>query len=396
MASFVSTIRPTSFGFFDSDPAFQRDADSMITFVKRKLGDDILSVELTNRQIWNALEEATVNYGSIVNTFQIRNQLLNLLGTPTGSQHDISNLYLHQTLDFLSRMAQPYIGMAGLGGDFDSDMVYIPVVPGQQDYDLYATLLIGSGSMSGSNYFQNLPSGSHSKLKVFEVFHFEPFAAQTLLLNASNVTNFLANEFNYESYVNSTVFYVLPIFEDVLRRGMLKAAARVRRSNYSYEIKGKNLRIYPIPTTDAVTPRKIWLRVSTNDNPTQPNYQDDTIYGVSSFSNAPFQNIPYGTINDVGRWWIREFAFAICMEVLGRVRSKFKSVPIPNAEVTLDGDTLLSDAKDKQDKLNTQIREDLEKLTLPALMAQEAEKADAMTKLLRLIPMPLGKAIIIG
>ena len=47
MATFVQTLNPTPFGFFDSDPDFQTEADAMVVFVKRKLGDDILSVELT-------------------------------------------------------------------------------------------------------------------------------------------------------------------------------------------------------------------------------------------------------------------------------------------------------------------------------------------------------------
>jgi hypothetical protein len=52
MATFANTANPTAFGFFDEDTGFQTEADNMITFVKRKLGDDILSVELTKKQIW--------------------------------------------------------------------------------------------------------------------------------------------------------------------------------------------------------------------------------------------------------------------------------------------------------------------------------------------------------
>ena len=44
MSSFSLTINPTSFGFFDADSQFQAEADAMVTFVKRKLGDDVLSV----------------------------------------------------------------------------------------------------------------------------------------------------------------------------------------------------------------------------------------------------------------------------------------------------------------------------------------------------------------
>ena len=51
MSTFSTTTAPTPFGIFDSDSDFSLDADKMITFVKRKLGDDVLSVELTKKQI---------------------------------------------------------------------------------------------------------------------------------------------------------------------------------------------------------------------------------------------------------------------------------------------------------------------------------------------------------
>lgn len=393
---FLDVVRPTPFGFFDTDAAFQAEADSMVTFVKRALGDDVLPVELTSRMIWAQFERAVIEYGATVNMFQIRSQLANLLGTPTGSSGSMTNMYPHQTLDFLLRQAEPYIQEAGLGGSYPTDMTYLDLEAGRQDYNLYTELKIGSGTLSGSLYFPNIATGSHSKLKVYEVYHFEPLAAQHFLLNSSNVTNFLANEFNYESYINSTVFYVLPIFEDVLRRGMLEAAARVRRSNYSYELRGGTLRIYPVPTDATFTVNKLWLRVGTNVDTLRPPFQDDTIYGVSGFSNAPFANIPYATVNDVGRWWVREFTLALATECLGRIRSKFKRLPIPNNDVELNGQELVQEGREKQDKLREQLRDDLDKLTIPSLMAQEADKAENMTRMLRLIPMPVGKAIVIG
>ena len=85
MATFANTLNPTPFGFFDSEANFQSEADSMVTFVKRKLGDDILSVELTKKQIWACFEESFLEYGSIINQYQAKSQMLDFLGTPSGS-----------------------------------------------------------------------------------------------------------------------------------------------------------------------------------------------------------------------------------------------------------------------------------------------------------------------
>ena len=85
MATFANTSNPTPFAAFDSNTEFQSEADSMVTFVKRKMGDDILSVELTKKQIFGAFEEAVLEYSSILNQFQAKSQLVNYLGFPTGS-----------------------------------------------------------------------------------------------------------------------------------------------------------------------------------------------------------------------------------------------------------------------------------------------------------------------
>jgi hypothetical protein len=246
MPLFSQTVGPTPFGFFDSDSTFQTEADAMVTFVKRKLGDDVLSVELTKKEIWSCFEEACCEYSRIIHETKITSELTNVLGLPTGSA-DFTNRYAKQTLEFLLRKAEAYANEAFVGGSFNATLGYINLENNRQDYDIYTEL---KDVVSGSNVYDSLPSGSKGKLKIVEIFHFEPLAAQTFLLNASNITNFLATNFNYESYVNSTVFYVLPIFEDVLRRGMLESAFRVRRSNYSYEVLGSKLRIYPIPVTE--------------------------------------------------------------------------------------------------------------------------------------------------
>jgi len=397
MSTFAQTLSPTSFGFFDSDPAFQKEADSLVTFVKRRLGDDCLSVELTKKQIWNCLEEATLEYSRHVQELRIISELANVLGQPTGST-DLTNHYPQRTLDFLLRMADAYAYIAGVGGNYDAKLGYFNLNAGVQDYDIYDQLY--DASNPGTLIVDTLPSGSVGKLRVLEVFHFEPLAAQTFLLNASNITNFLATNFNYESYVNSTVFYVLPVFEDVVRRGMLKEAFRVRRSNYSYQIVGTNLRIFPIPTTDIDlfqgTGACLYVKVLPPQNVLTPGFQDDSIYGVSGPENVPFSILPYSTITVPGRQWIRQYAAALAKEILGLTRSKFQVIPIPNADLTLNGEALITQAREDKDKLQTQLKEFLDQLTNQKLMEAQANIAENMQKQLRYIPMPRGTAIIFG
>lgn len=395
MPTFSQTINPTPFGFFDSETSFQSEADDMVVFVKRKLGDDILSVELTSKQIWASFEEACLEYARHIQEMKIVSELVNVLGQPTGST-DLTNKYSHHTLDYLSRLADAYSTAAGMGGDYNTTLGFIQLEAGRQDYDIYTELY---HSVSSSTLVANmLSTGSRGRLRITEVFHFEPLAAQTFLLNASNITNFLATNFNYESYVNSTVFYVLPVFEDVLRRGMLKEAFRVRRSNYSYQIIGTNLRIFPIPNSlsEVNSPGRLYVKVAQPHNPFQPAYTDDSIYGISGPENVPFSILPYRTITNPGRQWIRQYCLALCREMLGLVRSKFQSIPIPNADLTLNGDALVTQGREDKEKLITNLKEFLDKLTTEKLMESQLSIAENMMKQLRMIPMPLGKAIVLG
>lgn len=392
MTTFLSTINPTPFGFFDSDSTFQSEADSMVLFVKRKLGDDVLSVELTKKEIWTCFEEACCEYSRLIHEMKITSDLTNVLGMSTGST-DLTNRYAKRTVEYLLRMAEPYATEAYVGGSYDATLGYVELVSGKQDYNIYSDI---KDNTNGLGIYESMASGSKGKLKIVEIFHFNLLASQHFLLNASNVTNFLATNFNYESYVNSSVFYVLPVFEDILRRGMLEQAFKVRRSNYSYEVLGKNLRIYPIPSSDLQTGR-LYIKVMKPQDPLNPtSYTDDSIYGISGPNNIPFGNIPFSTVNQPGRQWIRQYTLALCKELLGLIRSKFSSIPIPNAELTLNGSELVSQARDDKDKLTAQMKEFLANLTNQKLLENDAIAAENLNKQLKYIPMPLGKGIVIG
>lgn len=398
MSNFLQTIHPTPFGFFDADAAFQTEADAMVTFVKRKLGDDVLSVELTKKEIWACFEEACCEYSRLIHELKIQSELANVLGMPTGSGDDLTNIYPHQTFEFLMRQASPYASYAGIAGTYDATLAYFDIEPGRQDYNIYKELKEPvSGSSTGSLLYDNM--SPKAPIRVLEVFHFEPWSGIGSAINSSNITNFLAANFNYESYVGGTMFYVLPVFEDVLRQSMLKTAFQVRRSNYSYEIIGSNLRIYPIPSSKSEG-TKLFLKVFAGiQNPLSASAlgdDDETIHGVSGPQNVPLGNIPYSSVTQPGRQWIRAYTVALAKEILGLIRSKISSIPIPNADLTLNGDALLSQAREDKDKLITQMKEFLANLTNAKLLEQQALQAENLNKVLKYTPMILGKAIIMG
>jgi len=389
MTSFLNTLNPTPFGFFDSNSDFQVEADSMVTFIKRKLGDDVLSVELTKKQVWACFEESLLEYGSIINQYQAKSQLANLLGAPTGSLTNYEQKFPRENLEFMLRRAEPYSMEAGLGGSYNSVSGSIDLVRQKQDYDIYKDLKDASGNL----IFNNSLNTSSSKMKIMEVFHFSPSAAYRFF-DSTSAINYLNNEFSFESFTPETVFYVLPVFEDILRGGQLDLSNRVRRSNYSYKIVGKNIRLFPMPT--AQDPMKLWIRVQFSPDPLNPGIADPGISGVSNLSNVPFGRLIYSRINSIGRQWIRQYTVSLSKELLGLIRSKFGSVPIPGGDLSLNGAELVIQGREEKEGLKTKLAEMLDQLTYSTMLEDEAAASDNLTNILKKIPIPNGRAIMMG
>lgn len=394
MAIFVSSSNPTPFNIFDHESDFQSEADNVVTFVKRKLGDDILSVELTKKQIWASLEESTLEFSYLLNQYQAKSQIFNFLGSSlTGSDgvflSGSQGKYPRENLDYLTRFAEPYAFEAGVGGSYDMVSGSIQLQQGRQDYDLYTELKDASDTLV---YSSSLNSKG-SKMQVSEVFHFNPQAAYRFF-DTTSAINYLNNEFSFESFTPETIFYVLPVFEDILRAGQLDLSNRVRRSNYSYKVVGTKIRIFPKPA--GKDPKKLFIRVKFSSDPLSPSYTDDSITGVSNISDIPFGNLEYTKINSIGRQWIRQYCLALSKELLGLVRSKFTNIPIPGSDLQLNGATLVTQGREDQKELKTQLKEMLETMTYDKVMETAAARAESVNKQLKYVPMPNGMAILMG
>jgi len=390
MATFANTLNPTPFSAFDSDSDFQSDADSMFTFVRRKLGDDILSVELTKKQVWACFEESVFEYGKFVNEYMAKSQIGNMLGGATGSLSGSEARFPRETLEFLMRKAEPYATHAAVGGSHNVVSGSMVMSASCQDYDIYENLKDEDGNL----IVDSSVNSPKSKLRIFEVYHFNPQAAYRFF-DTTSAINYLNNEFSFESFTPETVFYVLPVFEDVLRAGQMDISNRVRRSNFSYQLIGTKLRLFPRPTA-ASAGKKVWLKVGFVNDGLNPAYTDETLDGISNPSNLPYGNISYSAINSMGKQWVRQYTLACSKEILGLVRSKFSSVPIPNGDLSLNGSDLISAGKDEKDKLRTELKEMFDSLTYDKLIEAQSTEATNLQTILKTVPIPLGKVITVG
>ena len=422
-SGFNQTINPTPYGLYDSSPLFQSDADNLVRFVLTRFGEQILSVELTKKIIWAAFEEATWELNSLLTEYQTKSNLAALLGTPTASyisgsnglfSLNLSNTYVQQNLGYLDSLSGPYTGYIGIGGWAESYSGSIILTASRQDYDLYTELK----DEAGNPLFGYQASGSNVRFTIYEVFHHEP--VEYIFNSNYGSTIAYGSDFTTEAgvAVPDTKYFVLPLYEDVLRAGLYEDARRIRRSHYSYEQFGRNLRLYPVPGVGdfmaSGSVRRVWVRVGFKQPAYDPRidssfvqsssslgsglhpgsgpggtfYFPSNLYGVSNPANTPFGVINYDSLNMWCRNWIREYSLYLCAQTLGWIRSKTNVIPIPGAELTLNGESLLNYAKDGLDKLTTSAREYLDALSYDKLMEKEANKIEQTNKILSLIPLP--------
>jgi hypothetical protein len=364
----------TPFGLYDTDTTFQSDSPKFATWAARRLGYPIMSVELQDIQFYTCFEESITEYSAQVNQFNIRENLLSLRGQATGS--NVTHKRITPNFADAIRVSEQYGTEAGVGGTVDFKSGSISVNSGSQVYDL--NRLYADVSESGEAievrkvYYEASPAVQR---------YFDPYAG-----TGAGSYNML-DGFGWGSMTPAVQFMMMPIYADLLRIQAIEFNDQIRKSAHTFELRNNKIRIFPNPTTSY----KLWFEYivkSDRENPLQVPYSGSANV-VSDYSNVPYDNMQYQFINDVGKQWIRKYGLALSKELLGMVRSKYGSIPVPNAETTLDGDTLRGEATTEKEVLVTELRENLEASSRKMMLEADSEESTRLQEKLSKVPLPI-------
>ena len=75
--------------------------------------------------------------------------------------------------------------------------------------------------------------------------------------------------------------------------------------------------------------------------------------------------------------------------MLGYVRGKYSSLPIPNAEVTLNGADLISAGATEKEGLITELKEVLDTLSRQSQLERKQAEADSLQQQMNKIPLKI-------
>jgi len=371
-------------------------AVEQVPYVYHKLGGDVLDIEITANQVYNAYEEAVLEYSYIVNIHQSKNSLSDMLGNPTGTFDSHGEMqagtlktnlsgtgaelrYPKFNFSYEKRVGMGLSEKAGVGGDTRFYTASLSVVKDQQNYDLQAA--VSSSTDPAFTFDKN------RKITITKVWYKSPRVMWRFYGYYGGI-NAVGNLSTYGQYADDSTWQVVPVWQNKLQAMAYEDAMYTRISHYSFDIRDNNLRLFPTPSGVDMT--TLWFEFVTEEDPLiDKDGMDTGATGINNMNTAPFANIPYTNINSIGKQWIRRFALSVCKEMLGIIRSKFATIPIPGESVTLDGPALLSSAKEEQTALRDELKTVLDELTYAKLSEKDSTIATNTETLLAKIPLAI-------
>ena len=378
--------------------AFKQGAVDQVAYVYKKLGGDVLDIEITEHQVYAAYEEACLEYSYLVNVHQAKNVLGTTLGSSTGSfdsdgelisghslsGSDIALRYPKFDFQHAKTIGNSVSTEASLGGTKPIYSASLDAVTGQQDYDLQSIVSTTSTTDTASPFYQKLGTSGDKRITVRKVYYKTPMAMWRFFGYYGGL-NTVGNLSYYGQYSDDSTFELIPTWQNKSQAMAFEDSIYTRTSHFSYEIKDNKLRIFPEPHTGG--PTKYWIEFTLEEDPWEGEGENsDGVTGVNNMNMLPFENIPYDKINSIGKQWIRRFALALSKEMLGLIRSKFANIPIPNENVTLNGPALVSEAKEEQQALREELKTVLDEMTYPKLAEQDSSMSDSAQNILKNIP----------
>ena len=377
--TFVSGAQ-TPYGTYDSDSTFQTDILSVTKWVAKRLGYPVLQLEMPSGSIYACFEESINEYSYHINNYNIKNWMWEQYGEKNRISGSLGTGSLDPVVPTHGpsiTLSEKYGQVVNMGGNVDLKKGYITLSGSNQNYDLqdvWASVSESSKRIEVQRVFNHAPSSITR--------FYDPYAGsfdQRQLLDA----------FGFGNVSPAISFILKPISYDLARANSIETSDLVRKSAYSFELHNNNLRIFPRPTTSD-SGEKIWFEYYVKDDIRNTNHISASMQGgVSDPSNVPYKFITYSSINAPGRQWIRKFTAALSKELLGIIRSKYSALPIPDAEITLDGEGLKAEGREEKTQLLEELKEFLESVSLTEKLKAEAEESNAQREVLAKAPLPI-------
>lgn len=356
--------------------------------VRVQLAAPLRKVELTDEMLCTLAEISIEDYSARINEWLIESQWSSLYGVNV-SNTDLTKAFTTRGQDYEDSFTYAYSKIVGLqaGGPWELKKDYITVVEGQQaysipagreinevlwitpptiDFALYANY--GGGDFGGfGGGFGQVPGGGGS------------------------------------GGFGGGGFYLAPAADILSRDADYDLKQRIISGDLVYKITAgpdgtKILHLLPPPGSrvnfgsmgnNTVTGSKVWYHYyETTSSEEKQRCLNDNKDIIKLPSDVPIDVVSFSELNSPAKQWVREYLTAKAMEVLGRVRGKFGgALGVTDSEVTMDYESLLSEASAIKEKLFERLDARLERLQPDKMLEKKASEAESLNKMLGFRPL---------
>ena len=356
----------------------------LYTRLRHLLGAPLRSVELEDEQLDSLLELSIEDYSQYIQDWLIESQWTSLYNLNLDTQ-SLSKAFITKSLNFEERYTYAYSKIVGLqaGGDSVLKKDYIQLVRGQQSYEIPANREIN------------------------ELLWFTPAELNNLLFDPWTFGALggvgLGGPAGYSQLGYSGSYFMMPAADMLLRMQEINIQRRIIAGDLTYTITAlpegkKQINLLNVPGGkfdfgNATLMRgKVWYHYYDTEGKDRDKCLKDNPDIIKLPSDVPFNKIDWVDLNNPSQIWVRRWFFAYAKETLSRVRGKFSgNLKTPDSELTMDYQSLATEAKDEKTKLIEELigaEGRLTRLKPEKVLEREALIAENLNKQKKFTAMP--------
>jgi len=316
------------------------------TRIKHLLGAPLRSVELEDEMMDSLMELSIGDYEEYVLQWLIDSQWVNLVNLNM-TERSVARALVTRTMDFEQQFSYSYSKIVGLQttGPWVLKKDYFILSANTQNYEIPA-----GREVNELLWFSNQP------WTAFGLGGVGGFGFGGIGLGA--------NEAGYAQMGYQGSYFMMSGFDYLIRMQEANILNRILGGSLTYRITAlpdgkRNIFLYNTPggrfnwsNYSLYVGKAVWYwyyDVGPDDRAACLKANPDII---KLPTDVPIEDLTWEDLNVPGRQWVRRWFTAYCKETLARVRGKFSgNLKTPDSEITMDYQSLQTEAKDEKTKL---------------------------------------------
>jgi hypothetical protein len=355
------------------------------TRIKHQLGAPLRSVELEDEMMDSLMELAIGDYEEYILQWLVDSQWVNLVNLNM-NERSVARALVTRTMDFEQQFSYSYSKIVGLQteGPWVLKKDYFILEDNVQTYEI--------------------PAGREvNELLWFSDRPWNAFGLGGMSGIGAGI-GLGASEAGFAQMGNQGSFFMMSGFDYLVRMQEANVLSRILGGSLTYRITGlpdgkKMIHLYNTPggrfnwnNINAYVGKAVWYWYYDVEPDSRADCLKNNPDIIKLPTDVPIEELTWTDLNVPGQQWVRRWFTAYCKETLARVRGKYSgNLKTPDTEITMDYQSLLTEAKDEKSKLLEELigaEGWLTRMRPEKVMEREALIAENLNKQMKFRAMP--------